>query len=170
MSGSPVGAFPCLWCTLQFCFVFCTHNKTSSPVGSHQTSGNHSQWSCHSDQSTGIPCSCLLRKTWDWLYEGRNESHIVFSFPNVLRKPTVDVSLFFRGHYGHQVSSHHTAMLLCSLPALTLAEVSIAETVKFIPARFTSLPVWKHHREENRTAKPTRVFRCIRRLLYWIII
>lgn len=66
---------------------------------------------------------------------------LFFSFPNVLSKPTVDVSLFFRGYYGHQVSSHHAAMLLCSLPAQTLAEVSIAETVKFIPARFTSLPV-----------------------------
>lgn len=60
--------------------------------------------------------------------------------------PTVDVVLLLRGHDGHQVSSLHAAVLLGHLPALTLAEVSIAKTTKLVPARVTSLQVCVHHR------------------------
>ena len=52
---------------------------------------------------------------------------------------TVDIILLLRGHNGHQVSSHLATVLLCSLPAKTLAEVTIAETMKFVPAWFTLL-------------------------------
>lgn len=56
-------------------------------------------------------------------------------------EPTIDVILFLRGHDGHQVSSLHATVLLCHLPAQTLAEVSVTEAMKLIPAWLTSLHI-----------------------------
>lgn len=58
-----------------------------------------------------------------------------------LVEPTIDVSLFLRGYDGHQMSSQQATVLLCDLPAQTLTEVSVAETVELIPTWFTSLQV-----------------------------
>lgn len=66
-------------------------------------------------------------------------------------EPTVDVTLLLRGHDGHQVSSQHATVLLRNLPAQTLAEVSVAETVELIPTWLTLLHVWKHHRGDRTT-------------------
>lgn len=80
-----------------------------------------------------------------------------------LSEPTVDVTLFLRGHDGHQMSSQHAAVLLCDLPAQTLAEVSVAETVELIPTQFTLLQVWKHHRGRDRTTRTVFGF------IYWAL-
>ena len=66
----------------------------------------------------------------------KGESHIV--------ECTVDVALFLWSYDGHQMSSQHAAVQLRHLPAQTLAEVSVAETMKLIPTRFTMLQVCKH--------------------------
>lgn len=52
---------------------------------------------------------------------------------------TVDVSLLLRAHDGHQMSPQHATVLLSNLPAQTLAEVSVAETLKLVPAWLTPL-------------------------------
>lgn len=54
---------------------------------------------------------------------------------------TVDVVLLLGAHDGHQVSSQHAAVLLGDLPAQTLAEMSVAETLELIPACLASLQV-----------------------------
>lgn len=54
---------------------------------------------------------------------------------------TVDVALLLGAHDGHQVSSQHAAVLLSDLPAQALAEMSVAETLKLIPAWLAALQV-----------------------------
>lgn len=60
--------------------------------------------------------------------------------------------LFLRGHDRQQVSSTHATMLLCCLPALPLAEVTVAEALKLLPARFAHLPVWSRELRVNDEA------------------
>lgn len=66
------------------------------------------------------------------------------------RVPTVKVTLFLRGHDGHQMGPQYTTVLLCNLPAQTLAEVSITETMELVPSWFTLLQVWKNYRGRER--------------------
>lgn len=54
---------------------------------------------------------------------------------------TVDVTLLLGAHDGHQVSPQQATVLLRHLPAQTLAEVSVAETLKLVPAWLASLKV-----------------------------
>lgn len=49
------------------------------------------------------------------------------------------------------MSSQHTAVLLCNLPAQTLAKVSVAETLELVPTWLALLDIWKHHGEGRTT-------------------
>lgn len=136
MRGQCVGDLT-VSCLQLVCYIY----SGCLPAGSRRTSGSHPQLFYHSDQSTDTLYSFLVRTE---KMCSANLSHIWGRAAGPWL--TVDVSLFLRAHDGHQMSSQHATVLLSNLPAQTLAEVSVAETLKLVPTGLASLQVWKQHK------------------------
>lgn len=93
--------------------------------------------------AVGLPSVPVLIQQWVSIRPAEIilNGFVIEPSPLVFFIITVQVRLLLRAHDGHQVSSQHAAVLLGHLPAQTLAEVSVAETLELVPAQFTSLQI-----------------------------